>query len=148
MKTQDAEVTGLRRVVCPHISRIAEVPASPFPPGTYSQPQHCNVEKQTSEGNVSKPISQGAPGAPRKPRYKFKAFLLLQCPQMFNSKGGHRVQQHQGDNTQSNSTVTVGYTKGQSITEHWEAEISLQRVNSHVSYRLTEAPPEVEQALK
>lgn len=68
---------------------------------------------------------------------------------MTKSKGDHRVQQHQGDNTQSNPTVRADYTEGQSITEHCGTEISLQGLTCSSHEILSgEAPPEQEQALK
>lgn len=100
VKPQDAEVTALRKVVCPDVSRVARVPASPFPSGTYIQPQQCIREKQTSKGDVGKPISQGASGRPRKPKRNSKhSFSSL--PRYLTAKGDHAAQQHQGDNTHS-----------------------------------------------
>lgn len=148
VKPQDAEVTALRKVVCPDISRVARVPASPFPSGTYIQPQQRIREKQTSKGDVGKPISQGASGRPRKPRCNSKR-SSASLPRYLTAKGDHGARQHQGDNTHSNSTARMGYTEGQSITEHCRTEINLQGL-THSSHEglAGKAPPEEEQALK
>lgn len=92
------------------------------------------------------PSAKGVLGRPRKPKYNLKySFSSLQ--RCLAAEGDHRVQQCQGESTQSCSTVRGGSTE--SITVHCRTEISLQGLtcNTHKSLK-GKAPPEEDQALK